>query len=329
MSATPKYRTSSPRLRLIALFAALGLFIAACGDDDDTDTATEDATEETSGDGDEGDQASGSIEAVEPFFPTDAEGNEVLPCGGYGFRLEDGDFYQAFNEQLNEFREDGTTMEVITGYEDFSEADVQKANDLTAQDIAPNANEQMSTGSGTLAELQESGQITIGVANEVPFGFVDEEGNPTGIAPDVARRVLEELGITEIDVQVVEFGQLIGGLQAGQFDLIAAGMYITPERAEQILFSDPDYCVAESLAVEAGNPHDIVDYDSFVENPDLTLAVATGTVEVGYAEDAGIPDEQLEVFPDIDSMYEALEAGEVDAVSGTAATVQRQVDARS
>ena len=182
---------------------------------------------------------------------------------------------------------------------------------------------------GLLAELQEDGSITIGIANEVPFGFVGDDGEATGIAPDVARAVLAELGIDEVDAQVVEFGQLIGGLQAGQYDLIAAGMYINEERAEQILFSDPDYCVAEGLAVEAGNPLDIVDYQSVVDNGDITLAVATGTVEVGYAEDAGIPDEQLEVFADIDSMYGALEAGEVDAVTGTAATVDRQVASRS
>ena len=325
--------SSSPSrlLRLLALLAAMAMLVAACGDDDDSETSTGGEGTEQGDDGtdDGGEQASGGIEAVEPFFPVDAEGNEVLPCGGYGFRLEDGDFHQAFNEQLNAFREDGTTTEIITGYEDFTEEDVEMANNLTAQDIAPNANEGASTGSGTLAELQESGSITIGVANEVPFGFVGEDGEATGIAPDVARAVLAELGIEDIDVQVVEFGQLIGGLQAGQFDLIAAGMYINEERAEQILFSDPDYCVAEGLAVEAGNPHDIVDYQSFVDNPDLTLAVATGTVEVGYAEDAGIPDDQLEVFPDIDSMYQALAAGEVDAVSGTAATVQRQVDSRS
>ena len=171
--------------------------------------------------------------------------------------------------------------------------------------------------------------ITIGIADEVPFGFTGDDGEATGIAPDVAKAVLAELGIENVDANVVEFGQLIGGLQAGQYDMIAAGMYINEERAEQILFSDPDYCIAESLAVPAGNPEGIVDYQSFVDNPDLTLAVATGTVEVGYAEDAGIPDSQLQVFADIDSMYGALEAGEVDAVTGTAATVQRQVDARS
>jgi polar amino acid transport system substrate-binding protein len=182
--------------------------------------------------------------------------------------------------------------------------------------------------SGRLAELQEAGSVTVGVANEVPFGSVGEDGEATGIGPDVARAVFEELGITEIDAQVVEFGELIGGLQAGQFDVITAGMYINPERAEQVFFSDPDYCVAESLGVPAGNPEGIEDYQSIVDDPDLTVAVATGTVEVDYVEQAGVPDDQVETFGDIESMYRALEAGEVDAVTGTAATVNTQANAR-
>ncbi len=181
---------------------------------------------------------------------------------------------------------------------------------------------------GLLAELQEAGTVTVGVANEVPFGSIGDDGEPTGIAPDVARAVLAELGIDNMEGQVVEFGELIGGLQAGQFDMITAGMYITADRAEQIFFSDPDYCVAESLAVPAGNPDDIVDYQSVVDNPDIVIAIATGTVELDYAEDAGVPEDQIELFGDIESMYRALEAGEVDAVTGTAATVQTQAEAR-
>jgi polar amino acid transport system substrate-binding protein len=180
----------------------------------------------------------------------------------------------------------------------------------------------------TLDRIQSEGTVTVGVANEVPFGYIGDDGEATGIAPDVARAVLTEMGIENIEAEVVEFGELIGGLQAGQFDMITAGMYITPERAEQIFFSDPDYCIPESLAVEAGNPHGIVDYFSIVDNPDITVAVATGTVEVDYVEWAGIPDDQIQVFGDIDGMYRALEAGEVDAVTGTAATVQTQADAR-
>jgi polar amino acid transport system substrate-binding protein len=200
-------------------------------------------------------------------------------------------------------------------------------DDTTEECEAPE--DMMGEEGGTLAEAQESGEITVGIANEVPFGFVDDNGEASGIAPDVASAVLCELGIGEMNAEVVEFGNLISGLQAEQFDMIAAGMYINPERAEQILFSDPDYCIAESLAVEEGNPLDIVDYQSVVDNPDITLAVATGTVEVGYAEDAGIPTSQLQEFADIDGMYAALEAGEVDAVTGTAATVERQVASRS
>lgn len=195
------------------------------------------------------------------------------------------------------------------------------ADEPAPADEAPEA-------TGLLADLQEQGSVTVGVANEVPFGYVDDDGEVTGIAPDVARAVLAELGIDEMNAEVVEFGELIGGLQAGQFDMITAGMYINPERAEQIFFSDPDYCIAESLAVEEGNPLGIVDYQSIVDNPDITVAVATGTVEVGYLEDAGVPDAQVEVFGDIDGMYRALEAGEVDAVTGTAATVSTQVAAR-
>ncbi|MGD2102523.1 MAG: ectoine/hydroxyectoine ABC transporter substrate-binding protein EhuB [Acidimicrobiia bacterium] len=181
----------------------------------------------------------------------------------------------------------------------------------------------------TLEQLQDSGSITIGIANEVPYGYMGDDGEATGFAPDVARAVLAELGITEVEAEVVEFGELIGGLLAGQFDLIAAGMYINADRAAQISFSDPDYCTTESLAVAEGNPNGIVDYSSFADNSDIILAIASGTVEVGYAEDAGVPDSQLEVFANIDDMFAALEAGEVDAAAGTSATVDTHVAARS
>ncbi|WP_051400182.1 ectoine/hydroxyectoine ABC transporter substrate-binding protein EhuB [Haloechinothrix halophila] len=170
--------------------------------------------------------------------------------------------------------------------------------------------------------------LTIGIANEQPYGF--KKGDEvTGFSPDVARAVLKEMGYTNFKFEVVDFGALIKNLQAENFDIVAAGMYLTPDRMKQVAFSDPDYCIGESLAVEEGNPHDIENYQSIVDNPDLTLAVASGTVEVGYAEDAGIPDEQLKTYSGIDQMYAALEAGEVDAVTGTAATVKSQVQARS
>lgn len=179
---------------------------------------------------------------------------------------------------------------------------------------------------GLLAQLQDQGYIEVGIANEVPYGFENEDGEVTGEAPEVARVVFEELGVPELRATVVDFGSLISGLQAGQFDMIAAGMYINADRAEQILFSDPDYCVGEAFAVPEGNPAGLTDFASVAEDSDITIALLEGAVEVGYADAAGVPDGQIELFADVNAQYDALEAGRVDAVAGTYLTVKQQTD---
>lgn len=215
--------------------------------------------------------------------------------------------------------DDDTTTDSSGGDEDSSDtSEAEEGSDTSEGDDA----------TGLLAELQDAGTITVGVANEVPYGFEDENGNVTGEAPEVAKIVLAELGIDNIDSQVVDFGSLITGLNAGQFDMIAAGMYINAERAEQILFSDPDYCVGEAFAVPEGNPDGLTDFASVTENPDVTIAILAGAVEEGYAETAGVPTEQIELFTDVNAQYDALEAGRVDAVTGTYLTVKEQAEAR-
>lgn len=179
---------------------------------------------------------------------------------------------------------------------------------------------------GLLQELQDSGTITLGVAGEAPYGYVDESGEVTGAAPEVAKVILAELGIDNVEAEVVEFGALIGGLQAGNFDMITAGMYINADRAGDILFSDPDYCIQDSMLVEEGNPFGLTNYNSVAET-DAVLAVASGTVNPDYAVWAGIPEDQIEEFAGIEDQYDAIAAGRVDAVSGTILTVQAHADA--
>lgn len=198
--------------------------------------------------------------------------------------------------------------------------------DSGGDDTADSGGDDAPAADGLLGELQEAGTIKVGIANEVPYGYEDEDGNVTGEAPEVARAVFAELGVENIEATVVDFGSLISGLQAGQFDMIAAGMYINAERAEQILFSDPDYCVGEAFAVPEGNPEGLTDFESVVENGEVTIAILEGAVEVGYAEAAGVPDSQIEIFADVNAQYDALEAGRVDAVTGTYLTVKQQTD---
>lgn len=207
------------------------------------------------------------------------------------------------------------------GGDDATEA----GGDAAATDAADSGD---SGGGDLLAELQESGTITVGIANEVPYGYQEDDGTVTGEAPEVAKVVLAEMGIDDMEAQVVEFGSLISGLQAGQFDMIAAGMYINAERAEQILFSDPDYCIGESLAVPEGNPLGLSDFESVVNTPEATIAILSGAVEEGYAETAGVPDDQIELYTDVNAQYDDLANGRVDAVTGTSLTIKTQVESR-
>ncbi len=179
------------------------------------------------------------------------------------------------------------------------------------------------TGEGNLLErAREQGFIQVGFANEAPYGFAESDGTVTGEAPEVARAVLAELGIEEMDGVVSEFGGLIPGLNAGRMDMVAAGMFITPERCEQVIFSDPDYCAPQALAVPAGNPMGLSDYES-VRDADATLGVFSGAVEEQHAEDVGI--ENVTVLDNTPSLIDALRGGRIDAFALTSFTVNWNV----
>jgi polar amino acid transport system substrate-binding protein len=180
-----------------------------------------------------------------------------------------------------------------------------------------------SDAASTLERIRESGRVRIGYANEAPYAYRDSaSGRLTGEAPEIARVLLADLGVTEVEGVLTEFGSLIPGLKAGRFDLIAAGMYIKPERCREIAFSDPTYAIGEAFAVRQGNPKGLHSYEDVAAHPDATLGVVAGAVERGYARAIGIPDERIKIFPDAPSALAGVRAGRVDAYGGTSLTVR-------
>jgi polar amino acid transport system substrate-binding protein len=173
----------------------------------------------------------------------------------------------------------------------------------------------------TLERAKADGYIRVGFANEAPYGFATPDGKLTGESPEVVKAVLAKMGIPQVDGVLTEFGSLIPGLQAGRFDIIAAGMFITPKRCEQIQFSEPTYGIGQAFLVSEGNPKDIKDYSSIADNGDLKLAVMAGAVESGYARDSGIGLDQLVVLPDQSSLVKAVQAGRADAAALTANSI--------
>jgi polar amino acid transport system substrate-binding protein len=173
-----------------------------------------------------------------------------------------------------------------------------------------------------LTRIRQGGVIRIGYANEAPYGYLDTAtGQITGEAPEIARVVLRRLGATRIEPVVTEFGALIPGLRAGRFDVIAAGMYITPARCRQISFSNPTYRIGEALAVRQGNPLDLHSYEDIAADPRARLGVVGGAIEHTYARRVGIPADRLLVFPDNISALTAVRTGRIDACAATSLTI--------
>lgn len=160
-------------------------------------------------------------------------------------------------------------------------------------------------GGSTLQTARDARSIRVGIAGEQPYGFTDQSGRVTGEAPEVARVVFRAIGIPEIEATQVEFGSLIPGLNARQFDVVAAGMFITPERCRQAAFSVPDYTAPTAFLVPRGNPQQVRRFED-ISAKNLQLAVLSGAVEQGYAQDLGVPQNLIQVYDSQSALLQAV-----------------------
>ena len=177
----------------------------------------------------------------------------------------------------------------------------------------------------TIDSLKEQGFIRIGFANEAPFGFATPTA-ATGEAPEVAKAVLQRMGITEVDGVLTEFASLIPGLKAGRFDIIAAGMYVNPKRCEQIAFSEPSYGIGQAFLVMAGNPKGLRTFEDVAGKPDVKLGVMAGAIEKSYADQSGVPPIRSRPIPTGRRGVAAVKAGRIDAFALSSLSIANLVE---
>ncbi len=174
----------------------------------------------------------------------------------------------------------------------------------------------------TLDEIKRQGVIRIAIADERPYGYRGQDGQILGAGPEIIRRVVERLGIGEIDWVVTEFSHLMPGLEVGRFDMAAAEMAILPERCGRVLFSEPNTSYGEGLLVLASNPNRILGYEDFVDRPDsIRVAVQAGTVQEQILALLGVPEQRIVTVQRPDEAVDAIIRGRADAFAATGMTV--------
>ncbi|WP_247197215.1 ectoine/hydroxyectoine ABC transporter substrate-binding protein EhuB [Streptomyces sp. GESEQ-35] len=179
-------------------------------------------------------------------------------------------------------------------------------------------------GGDLLDRLKAQGVVRLGIAGEIPFGYINTDGELTGEAPELARAIFKRLGVDSVQPVPTEFGSLIPGLNSQQFDVVAAGMYVNAERCAEVIFADPDYQMLDAFIVRKGNPKGLHNYKDVVEKK-AKFATGTGYAEIEYAVQAGYKESDILIVPDQVAGLNAVEAGRVDVFAGTALTTREVV----
>ncbi|GAB49645.1 basic amino acid ABC transporter substrate-binding protein [Mobilicoccus pelagius] len=143
-----------------------------------------------------------------------------------------------------------------------------------------------------------------------PFEFPDASGKIVGFDVDLLDMVAKDMGLTQETVDV-PFDQIWSGaaLQSGRCDLGAAGMTMTPERANSVLFSEPYFDAEQALITKKGSG-----ITNLAQMRGKKLGVQTDTTGQKYGqENAEANGYEVVVFDDLPSTVNAVKAGNVDA----------------
>ena len=162
-----------------------------------------------------------------------------------------------------------------------------------------------------LGDIQEKGEIAIGVKYDVPpFGFNNpSSGKVEGFDVDLGQAVADKLGVKPKFIEAISDNR-IPFLQDGTADLILSTMTINEERVGQIEFSDP-YFIAKGRILTKKDNSEITGVDSLAGK---NVCTALGsTYEATLKKRA--PDAELKLVDSYSECLESLQNGSVDAIS--------------
>lgn len=164
-----------------------------------------------------------------------------------------------------------------------------------------------SSGSGDFqSELITEGTLTVG--SDIPYAPFEMGKAPdyTGFDIELVNDIADRLGL-EVKIQDTAFDTIFTDVAQGKFDMVASASTITPEREQQVSFSDPYYESEQALLVPPGS--DITSVDDLAGK---TVAAQDGTTGEAYANDetdAG----QVRGFPTGAAAIAAVVNGQAEA----------------
>lgn len=151
-----------------------------------------------------------------------------------------------------------------------------------------------------------SGQILVrGDDNYPPYEFLDEEGNPAGFNVELFQAVAKTMGINAT-IELGPWNEVRAGIEDGSADVLT-GMYYSPEREENVLFSTPHIVVSHAIFVRKGST-----IEGIEDLKDVNIIVQEGDIMHDYALNITDPSRIITVRNQEDALI-LLSAGQHDA----------------
>lgn len=104
----------------------------------------------------------------------------------------------------------------------------------------------------TMERIKKNGQVIMGTNAAFP-PFEMRQGNEiVGIDAEIAKAIADKLGV-ELKIEDMDFNALLSALKSGKVDFIAAGYTVSPEREEEVDFSDKYFKAVQAIIVLKDN----------------------------------------------------------------------------
>ncbi len=155
--------------------------------------------------------------------------------------------------------------------------------------------------------IKERGALRIGLDFFVPWAMRAKDGSLVGFEIDVATRVAEDMGV-KIEFVPTAWDGIIPALLSGKFDVVIAGMSITPQRHLRINFTAPYASSGMLIAANSKTVPGLTRVSDF-NNADITIGAKRGTTAVDSIE-KNAPKARLR-------QYDEEVVGMQDAINGT------------
>ena len=160
------------------------------------------------------------------------------------------------------------------------------------------------------ADATEGNVLRIGTEGAyAPFNYTNADGTLGGFDIEIANAICADMQVT-CEIMAQDWDGIIPGLKAGKYDAIVAAMSVTPERAQQVAFTDPYFSNALVFLAKKDSTFDpakVTDINAH------SIAAQRSTISSQWLENT-YPKADMKLYDTLSNAFLDLGAGRVDAM---------------